>query len=355
MQQGQFVNQLNQEFNRLLQQSFSLTDDWINGYQENYVKPQRPQSKMSVHPSAAITPNKMQAAALSELEDLYYQQHASRGLIVSATGTGKTYLANQFETPLMLNTDGNYKQVDAPVIRIIDEVSTEGRITKRKYAWEVFKETIDELEKGSDFKTIIVDLLEDVYDACRVKVCSDNGWDHESDDSFKAYDIVRSEFLRTLKRLLNLDYNIVLISHEDTSRDITKRTGDKVTAIKPNLQEKLALKVAGMVDMVVRIINDEGKRTISFKSNEVEFGGGRLNIKAKNIPCTYEDLMKVYGDNQVQPTATVKNEVAVNEPNEVETPEKKVRTRKPREVVEEAKEEAEEPATTRRRRRRVEE
>ena len=148
----------------------------------------------------------------------------------------------------------------------------------------------------------------------------------------------------------------MLISHEDTSRDITKRTGDKVTAIKPNLQEKLALKVAGMVDMVVRIINDEGKRTISFKSNEVEFGGGRLNIKAKNIPCSYEDLMKVYGDNKVQPTTTTtKNEVAVNEPNAVETPEKKVRTRKPREVVEEAKEEVEEPATTRRRRRRVEE
>lgn len=61
--------------------------------------------------------------------------------------SGKTYLANEFETPLMLNTDGNFKQVDAPVIRIVDEVKTEGRITKRKYAWEVFQEAVDELEK----------------------------------------------------------------------------------------------------------------------------------------------------------------------------------------------------------------
>ena len=89
MHQGQFVNQLNQEFDRLLQQSFPLTEDWIDEYQESYVKPQRPQSKTPAHQPAAITPNKMQAAALSELEDLYYQQHASRGLIVSATGTGK--------------------------------------------------------------------------------------------------------------------------------------------------------------------------------------------------------------------------------------------------------------------------
>lgn len=277
--------------------------------------------------------------------------------------SGKTYLANQFDTPLMLNTDGNFKQVDAPVIRIVDEVKTEGRITKRKYAWEVFQEAVDELEKGSEFKTIIVDLVEDVYDACRIKVCVDNGWDHESDDSFKAYDIVRSEFLRTLKRLLNLDYNIVLISHEDTSRDITKKTGDKVTAIKPNLQEKIALKVAGMVDIACRIINNEGKRTISFKSNEVEFGGGRLAIKAKEIPCDYKELMKVYGDDkpvakkqdakieenatnekqdaEVQVTEPVV-ETATAEPEVTETPERKVRTRKPREVVEEAKAEVNE-------------
>ena len=212
---------------------------------------------------------------------------------------GKTYLANQFPDPLMLNTDGNYKQVDAPVLRIIDEVTTEGRITKRKYAWEVFQDTVAELEKhNNDFKTIIVDLLEDVYDACRIKVCVDNSWDHESDDSFKAYDIVRSEFLRTLKRLLNLNYNIVLISHEDTSKDIMKKSGDKITAIKPNLAEKIALKVAGMVDICCRIVNDEGKRTINFKSSEVEFGGGRLELKVKSIPCKYDELMKVYGEDK---------------------------------------------------------
>lgn len=289
--------------------------------------------------------------------------------------SGKTYLANQFETPLMLNTDGNFKQVDAPVIRIVDQVTQEGRITKRKYAWEVFQETVAELEKkDNEFKTIIVDLLEDVYDCARIKVCVDNGWDHESDDSFKAYDIVRSEFLRTMKRLLNLDYNIVLISHEDTSRDITKKTGDKVTAIKPNLPEKIALKMAGMVDICCRIKNDEGKRTISFKSNEVEFGGGRLEIKVKEIPCEYKKLMSLYGnddksvknaqkiENTVQneekttENAQPKVETATAEPTDLETPEKKPRTRKPREVVEEAKAEvAEEEKPVRRRRRKVEE
>jgi len=94
---------------------------------------------------------------------------------------------------------------------------------------------------------------------------------------------------------MNLDYeNIILISHEDTFKDITKKGGDKVTAIKPNLQEKAANKIAGMVDIVARVIADDNVRTLSFKTNEVIFGGGRLNVTANSIPLGYDELMRVY-------------------------------------------------------------
>lgn len=207
--------------------------------------------------------------------------------------SGKTYLANQFPDPLMLNTDGNFTQIDAPVLSIKDEVKTEGRLIKRKYAWDIFKETITELEKGSEFKTIVVDLLEDVYDMCRLAVCNEHNWTHESDDSFKAYDIVRNEFLRTIKRLVNLDYNIVFLSHEDQSRDIMKRSG-ATTVIKPNLNDKVSLKIAGMVDLVARLENEGGERCISLKSSESQFGGGRLNTKTLGIPCTIEAINELY-------------------------------------------------------------
>lgn len=229
---------------------------------------------------------------------------------------GKTYLANQFPVPLMLNTDGNINYVDAPYIPIKDEVVVEGRITKRKYAWDTFKEAVAELEKGSEFETVVVDLLEDLYDACRVKVCAERGWEHESDDSFKAYDIIRSEFLRTLRRLFALDLNIVLISHEDTSRDITKKSNDKITAIKPNIADKIANKVAGMVDIVARVVNDGGHRSINFKTNEVTFGGGRLAISENEIPCSYEALDKVYGSS-TKAADTKRMTRVVDKPNDV--------------------------------------
>lgn len=211
--------------------------------------------------------------------------------------SGKTYLANKFPNVLMLNTDGNVKYIDAPCVAIRDEVSVEGRMTKRVFAWDLFKQTIAELEKKqNDFETIVVDLLEDTYEHCRLWCYDHLGIEHESDNSFKAWDFVRTEFLSVIKRLMNTDYNIVLISHEDSSKDITKKSGDKITAIKPNINDKVALKIAGMVDIVGRVLNEDGNRTISFKTNEVIFGGGRLSLKALDIPCEYKNLVDVYAN-----------------------------------------------------------
>lgn len=212
--------------------------------------------------------------------------------------SGKTTFMDEAPSPLNLNTDGNIQFVTMQFVPIKDTM--EGR--QKVLAWKVFKDTIDELERTAGqngFKTIVVDLLEDTYESCRLYMYDKLGITHESDDSFRAWDKVRTEFLSTIRRLVNLDYeNIVLISHEDTSKDITKKSGDKITSIKPNISEKIANKIAGMVDIVARVVvEDDESRTLSFKSNEVIFGGGRLkNIKTTSCPLDWEELLKVYNE-----------------------------------------------------------
>ena len=258
--------------------------------------------------------------------------------LYGAPFSGKTFFANQFPDPLMLNTDGNIKFVDAPYIAIRDTVTVEGRITKRKLAYEVFMDAVAELEKKqNDFRTIVVDLLEDVYESCRVYICDRQGWKHESDDSFRAWDMVRSEFLNTLKRLVNLDYeNIILISHEDRSRDLTRKGGDKISSIKPNLQDKVANKVAGMVDLVARIVADDDERVLSFKTSEVIFGGGRLTVHNKEIPLDYEAFCEVYEEANQKAAGAMKhggNTPATPAPETADSGEQKPtrRSRKPKE------------------------
>lgn len=212
--------------------------------------------------------------------------------------SGKTTFMDEAPSPLNLNTDGNIQFVTMQFVPIKDTM--EGR--QKVLAWKVFKDTIDELERTAGqngFKTIVVDLLEDTYESCRLYMYDKLGITHESDDSFRAWDKVRTEFLSTIRRLVNLDYeNIVLISHEDTSKDITKKSGDKITSIKPNISEKIANKIAGMVDIVARVVvEDDESRTLNFKSNEVIFGGGRLkNIKTTSCPLDWEELLKVYNE-----------------------------------------------------------
>jgi hypothetical protein len=215
--------------------------------------------------------------------------------------SGKTHLASEAPAPVLeLNTDGNVKHYTMPRLTIKDSVTGSERNPVKKFGWETFVQAINELEAGSEFKTIVVDLLDDVYDSCRAYVCDKKSWEHESDDSFKAYDIVRNEFLRTMKRLTNLPYNIILISHEDTSTDITKRGGDKVTKIKPNIPEKVAVKLAGMVDIVIRCEKDHDEYIISTKTNNVVFGGGRLGItKAVELKNSWESIDELYSMNKV--------------------------------------------------------
>lgn len=238
--------------------------------------------------------------------------------VYGAPFSGKTTLADQFPDAVMLNTDGNLNSFTSPVVEIKERVNGRQVID----TWTVFNETITELQKGSDFKTIVVDLVEDTFEACRRFCYTKLGIEHESDNSFKAWDYVRNEYLTTMKRLMTLNYNIVLISHEDMSKDITRKSGDKITSIRPNIQDKLANKLAGMVDIVARVVADGTERTLNFKSDEVVFGGGRLKLNATQIPLTYDALMGVYNSQQAnKPVEEVKQAEPIRTVEPVAVPE----------------------------------
>ena len=216
--------------------------------------------------------------------------------LYGAPFSGKTTFADSAPDPLMLNTDGNAEYVTAPYVSIQDEVTVTGRITQRKMAWAVFKDYIEELEKGqNDFKTIVVDLVNDTYEMCRLYMYDKLGITHESDDTFRAWDKVRTEYLSTMRRVVHLPYeNIILLSHEDSTKDLTKKSGEKVTSIKPKMADKVADSLAGMVGFVGRVYVDDGKHLLSIKSDEVVYGGGRLGISDVVIPLEWKAVTDLF-------------------------------------------------------------
>ncbi|KGG54732.1 DUF3427 domain-containing protein [Lactobacillus sp. wkB10] len=82
--------QIAQQLRDLKRNSMPLSESWIAEYEQNWVKPQS-QSGAQLNEKAKIVPNEMQKEALHELKGLI-DSGQKRGLVVSATGTGKTYL-----------------------------------------------------------------------------------------------------------------------------------------------------------------------------------------------------------------------------------------------------------------------
>jgi len=88
------IKELVDEFKKMESISTEIDEEWINQYEKIY-KAQKKYNLQFEAPEDATTklvPNKMQVEALKEIEDVR-SLGAKKALIISATGTGKTYLS----------------------------------------------------------------------------------------------------------------------------------------------------------------------------------------------------------------------------------------------------------------------
>lgn len=96
-ERGDIIDNVKKELDSLWEKAKRLTSTWISSYRNQWQPPDYAKMMSSlpatVAESQTITPNKMQIPALKALTNLRAVQHAKKGLIVAATGTGKTYLA----------------------------------------------------------------------------------------------------------------------------------------------------------------------------------------------------------------------------------------------------------------------
>lgn len=104
LEDGEVIHHFKNQFEEAWQIATPLTEEWILNYQQQYnfefSKQLSSQTVMSVplyttnklRDALQIHPNKMQETALTQLKELR-ATGAKKGLIISATGTGKTYLS----------------------------------------------------------------------------------------------------------------------------------------------------------------------------------------------------------------------------------------------------------------------
>lgn len=91
--EAQLIQQVKEELADQVRQSVPLTDEWLAQYEEEFKNYAPPRTQILQQARAAkIEPNAMQRDALASIRQLR-DEGQRRAIVISATGTGKTYLS----------------------------------------------------------------------------------------------------------------------------------------------------------------------------------------------------------------------------------------------------------------------
>lgn len=94
LEQGSLTDEVLKEFETMWNEAENLTLDWIETYEKIYSEQRKysKKSKVTEISRYKLKPNKMQVSAIQNLDKLRYEG-SNRALLISATGTGKTFLS----------------------------------------------------------------------------------------------------------------------------------------------------------------------------------------------------------------------------------------------------------------------
>ncbi|WP_071396845.1 DUF3427 domain-containing protein [Bacillus tuaregi] len=183
---GEIVHHFKNQFEDVWRESKVLTESWISNYEKNYTQviSQKEMDQViefpteyrtnSIKDSVKIVPNKMQKAALQEIQSLRNTGH-KKGLVISATGTGKTYLSafdvRSYAPKRMLfivhreqilqKAKSDYKEVLGGIEEEFGILSGTNKQMKAKYLFATIQtiskdETLQEF-KRDEFDYILID------------------------------------------------------------------------------------------------------------------------------------------------------------------------------------------------------
>ncbi len=92
LKNGSVMQNIFKEFERTFENATEVTEGWIEEYEKIYTQVKTIEKQTPVIALQKINPNKMQYEALRQLEALR-KEGKQKALLISATGTGKTYLS----------------------------------------------------------------------------------------------------------------------------------------------------------------------------------------------------------------------------------------------------------------------
>ena len=204
---------------------------------------------------------------------------------------GKTTTACKFEKPLLVAAEKGYNAIPGVLAAPVN-------------SWSEFRQILNQLtdEKVKEkYYNIILDTADILYDYCTKYVCNNNDADTISDIPFgKGYGLVEKEFDEALRKIVQLGYGLVIISHE-TDKTFTNETGQQFNKIVPTLDKRANNIIARMADIIMytrSVAGENGEeKVMAFCRGTSRFeAGSRFKYFPSFFELSYKNLVNAIGE-----------------------------------------------------------
>lgn len=201
-------------------------------------------------------------------------------LIYGAPKTGKSTLASQFDRPLFLATEAGLNSLETYNVTVAD--------------WTTFLRACKEIAEGKhDFKTIVIDTVDNLFDQCAAYICKRNNIQYEGDLEWgKGFKFVKDEFMRAVTKLSLLPYGLLFISHADLV-EIKSRTGT-MNQYMPSVSRRIRKDLIAMCDFVfycdMEQTEEGDRRILHTKPSPGWVAGDRTGRMPSEIDMTYKAI-----------------------------------------------------------------
>lgn len=230
--------------------------------------------------------------------------------------SGKTTTASKFPGALVLAFEKGYLTIP-------------GIMAKDINSWGEFRKTLRELDDPdvkNAFQTIVIDTADIAYGYCEKYVCSQasdakNSYENIADIPFgKGYKMAQAEFDVCIRKILQMNYGLVLISHSQ-DKTFKDAQGQEFNQIVPTLDNRARLICERTCDIIGysrTVETAEGKSVKLFMRETPRFvAGSRFKYTPDVIDFSYDSLVNAIADAIDKEANEHNNQFVTNEQKQV--------------------------------------
>ena len=216
--------------------------------------------------------------------------------LYGAPKTGKTTIACQFPGALLLAFEKGYSTIAGVLAQPIN-------------SWSEFKKLFVEFKDPAvkeRYQTIVIDTADIAYSYCEKYICTresdaKHSYQNVADIPYgKGYAMAMDEFDECIRKILQLGYGLVIISH-DQDKTMKNENGEEYNQIIPTLDKRARLVCERTCDIIgyCREVEDqEGHKTVRMFMRETSryVAGSRFKYTPDSIELSYDNLVKAIAD-----------------------------------------------------------